>query len=382
MRTTVLLTGATGALGSVLLERLTRKGYRVICPVRTSPGQHPSERIRGYQRDQVIAIRGDITASQCGVSESDIAQWKNEIDSFIHNAASISFTKPDETNRTNIGGVVNALELAERLGIRQFRHISTAYIAGTADAFTEDDLLIGQQWRNGYEHTKYVGETMVQAWGLNHPDLRYEIYRPSILIGEKDGTTRTWDAYFGYFKPIAQTARTLVSRTTGLPPGAGRTHDGSIGLPIALIASPATTLNLVPISWAADMIASRIGMEAANSRFHFVHSHPPRVQDVIRWSLEALGVSGVSVVGTEQERHSFIALQHPLIRKLQRQVDRILSQYAPYTTHEARFSSVVTSLKMGDDFRAPPAIDRDYLHRLMRYATDSDWGALKTVPAE
>lgn len=384
MQKTILLTGATGALGTMLLPRLLDKGYRVVCLVRSMPGEHPSKRLPGYDPRQVIAIHGDITADQCGVSAADLELWKHRITFMLHCAASISFTDGDATSAANIDGVSNALELAERLGIPTFRHVSTSYIAGDSEWFSEQDLLTSQRWRNPYESTKYVGETQVRAWGLNHPDRKYDIYRPSILIGCEDGTTPTFDAYFGYFRPIDTVARSLRARTKGLPEGVYITPDGYIHLPIVLMASATSTLNLIPIDWVADMMVAMVTLPPGNKTYHLVHPEPPLVRDVIKWSLSALRVTGVTVVDNVEEKNTFIAAQPPLVRKLQHTIDKTLDQYMPYTNHGTKFESVVTQFSLGKRYRAPITVGEQFLGTLLSYAAASGWAAPSAVlePAE
>ena len=84
MKTRVLLTGATGAIGLALLPELLDLGFIVYCLVRSQPGQSAEHRLRAVIRHpNAIAIDGDITKPLGGI---DLTQLP-PIDKFVHAAA-------------------------------------------------------------------------------------------------------------------------------------------------------------------------------------------------------------------------------------------------------------------------------------------------------
>lgn len=381
---TVLLTGATGALGGEILSHLVNEDYRVVALVRSDNNEHAQTRLPGYNSSQVIAIRGDITDPHCGISDIDYELWKNEINSIIHCAASISFSDGVAADQANINGVRHALDLADLLGVRDFRHVSTTYIAGDASIFCEDNLLVGQSWRNVYENSKYLGEILVRAWGQNSIR-RYTILRPSILLGRENGTTPTFDAYYGYFRPISYLAnqmRRKVQKGDSLPDGVSVHEDGWVKLPIVLTANPTSTLNLISIDWVAEMITTLQVERSMNKCFHFAHPEPPLVRDVINWSLAALKVDGVIVAKDEIEAKKEKLQQAPRLSNLQKKIiDPVVAQFSPYTSHGPNFETTVTSLSIGRKYRPPRAIDEMYLREMMLFAEDANWGeVIKTIP--
>lgn len=381
---TVLLTGATGALGGEILSHLVKEGYRVVALVRADNSEQAQARLSRHDPRRVIAIRGDITDPHCGISDVDQKLWRNEIHSILHCAASISFTDALEANRANINGVRHALDLADLLGVHDFRHVSTTYLAGDATFFDETELLVGQSWRNAYEESKHVGETLVRAWGQD-TTRRYTILRPSILLGREDGTTPTFDAYYGYFRPISYLAnqmRRKAERGSQLPGGVFVNEDGWVNLPIILTANPTSTLNLISIDWVAEMITAFQVERPMNKCFHFAHPEPPLVRDVIRWSLDALKVKGVLVVDNEVEATAKKFRLSPRLAKLQKMViDPAVAQFLPYTTHGPNFGTTMTSLALGRKYRPPRLIDQVYLTEMMRFAEDANWGEVdKRIP--
>src|SRR5437899_1298015 len=71
-----------------------------------------------------------------------------------------------------------------RGGLRRFTSISTAFVAGGhAGCISEDDLDVGQRFRNPYEQSKFEAERLVAHWRERLP---VTVVRPSIVVGERD----------------------------------------------------------------------------------------------------------------------------------------------------------------------------------------------------
>ena len=210
MKDTILLTGPTGALGSMLLQRLCHQGYDVVCLVRAQDRSEARARIRalvGDYHDCVRVIRGDVTEPRCGITDIDREVLVGRVRRVLHCAASINFQDKQETELTNVAGALHALELTDTLDASHILHISTAYVIGDAPYLGEQDLSLGQRWSNSYEESKFVGEKIVHAWALKREDRRFTIFRPSVLIGCEDGTTSTFGGYYRYFEPIYRVRR-------------------------------------------------------------------------------------------------------------------------------------------------------------------------------
>jgi thioester reductase-like protein len=181
----ILLTGATGALGSMLLQRLSREGYEVVCLVRAKSRNEAGARIRAIVGDRinVKAVRGDITEPRCGISDTDRELLVGRVKRILHCAASINFQDKNATQLANIAGVMHMLELTDLLGASHVLHVSTAYVIGDAPYLAERSLAVGQRWRNPYEESKFAGESLVRGWEHKRDGRRFTIFRPSVLIG-------------------------------------------------------------------------------------------------------------------------------------------------------------------------------------------------------
>jgi|GEM_PF-905375 nucleoside-diphosphate-sugar epimerase len=391
MRDTILLTGATGALGRILLPRLAREGYSVYCLVRAKDRAEANRRIRDIvgQNNRIKAIRGDITEPRCGISDLDREQMMARgIQRIFHCAASISFQDKIATHKANVDGARNVLELADLLDIWQFVHVSTAYAGGDARFFNESQRASSIQFRprNEYEATKQLGEAMVRAWALAREERRLMIFRPSILIGCADGTSPTFDAYYGYFKPIhriAEGMRKHKRQGKSLPADVHVQGDW-VNIPLVLQASEAATLNLIPIDWNGYTMVQLLGAYPHFDTYHLVNPDPPLVRWVIDTSMAYLKVAGYHVVAAIEEKNALLAKQDALTARLQAQLDRVLDQYYPYTNHVVTFGMQRVQEALGDSYVAPPKLDTAFMERLLSFALESNWGERQRilVPAE
>ena len=95
----LFMTGASGLLGGQLLARLLDRGHRVAVLVRPTAKESGRERIEtmlareetelGRDVPRPVVIEGYLTASLCGLGESDIAWLRRSCGAVLHNAASL-----------------------------------------------------------------------------------------------------------------------------------------------------------------------------------------------------------------------------------------------------------------------------------------------------
>jgi nucleoside-diphosphate-sugar epimerase len=143
---TVFLTGATGYIGGLVLEKLLRTTgvKRIYVLLRHKRGQDGSSRLQKLLqtnpifhlvRDDavllslVIPVAGDVLQPGLGLSERDQETLHDEVDTIIHCAADIRLEAPiQETLRANFKGSERVLELACCVqNLSSFVYVSTAY---------------------------------------------------------------------------------------------------------------------------------------------------------------------------------------------------------------------------------------------------------------
>lgn len=384
MKEGILLTGATGALGSMLLSRLCREGYDVICLVRAKDDNEARARIQGISGEykNVKVIRGDVTEPHCGISDGDRRLLAERVNRVLHCAASINFQDKNAIQRTNIAGVQHVLDLMDSLGVQSLLHVSTAYVVGDGAYLSEENFSNGQLWRNPYEESKFAGETMVRAWTQQNSQRKYAIFRPSILIGGEDGTTTSFDGYYRYLEPIHRAAENFRKRSgNALPPDVIVDGNGMVCAPLALIAAD-KCVNYIQVDWVADMIVAAVEAPVRNETYNLVNHNPPRTLDCMAWSLGHLRIGGVVVCETQEAKDIVVKSQGALVNRMQRRIDVVHDAYAPYCTSEPEFQMEAASRNLGAKFRLPPLIDQRFLVRTLDYALENNWGAAKKVKVD
>ena len=163
----VLLTGATGFVGMELLNRFLSGGERhVYALVRASDDRAAAGRLPAHPR--LTAVAGDIEKPGLGLDAATTQRLAGEVTTVMHCAASVSFdlSLPD-SRRINVDGTRHMLEFAERCeDLERFSYVSTAYVGGEPDGlFREDQLDVGQSFRNAYERSKFEAELMLRERG-------------------------------------------------------------------------------------------------------------------------------------------------------------------------------------------------------------------------
>src|SRR5689334_21469036 len=119
-RRTVLLTGASGLLGSALIESV--RGHHVIALCHRSP----------ITRAAVEIVRGDIRKPLLGLSGQDYDALADRIDLIIHSASITRFGVGDaKILDTNVNGTRTMAGLARDAGARLI-YVSTAFVHAAA----------------------------------------------------------------------------------------------------------------------------------------------------------------------------------------------------------------------------------------------------------
>jgi nucleoside-diphosphate-sugar epimerase len=179
---TLLLTGATGALGLPLLIEFLRSGSfgRIIATVRDD-GMALRAAVRREAPD-VAASALEVIPVELGSAEATASLASlRAIDTVVHAAACTQFrAAPALLRRVNVDGTRQVLEWAETLTPPpRIVHLSTTCVAGQrtgpiAEAPLPDDC----GFVNAYERTKWQAEQLVAA-----SPLAPEIVRLATVIG-------------------------------------------------------------------------------------------------------------------------------------------------------------------------------------------------------
>jgi CDP-glucose 4,6-dehydratase len=158
----VLVTGATGLVGSWLTRRLHESGADAVCLVRDWVPQ--SELVRSGLFERVKVVRGDI----CDRENIERALGEYEIDSVFHLAAqtivAIANRNPVSTFESNIRGTWNLLEACRRTPT-----VRSIVIASSDKAYGEQDALPYAETaplagRHPYDVSKSCADLIAQSY--------------------------------------------------------------------------------------------------------------------------------------------------------------------------------------------------------------------------
>nr|XP_018917264.1 PREDICTED: fatty acyl-CoA reductase 1-like [Bemisia tabaci]XP_018917265.1 PREDICTED: fatty acyl-CoA reductase 1-like [Bemisia tabaci]XP_018917266.1 PREDICTED: fatty acyl-CoA reductase 1-like [Bemisia tabaci] len=154
----VLITGATGFMGKVLVEKLVRScpETRISLILRPKNGQSIDQRLDRFKAHKVFdrvreenlesrllnidALEGDLLEPELGLNEQDKKRLaKTHI--VFHCAASVEFNQPiREAVLRNAGAILEFMKIAKKMtNLKAFVHVSTAY--SNANIFKIDEIV-------------------------------------------------------------------------------------------------------------------------------------------------------------------------------------------------------------------------------------------------
>ena len=368
----IILTGATGLLGQYLLRDFLIRGHRIAAIVRGNKKSLPEERLEqimqmwerqlGEYLPRPICIAGDITQPQCGLSQQAVSWINNHGQCMLHCAASLTFNEVGgEPWRTNVEGTNHVLELCEQTSLDEMHYISTAYVCGHRDDLVmEDDLDVGQEFRNDYEKSKFLAEQAVRA-----ADFRsLTVYRPVVITGDsKTGYTSTYHGTYLYMK----LARLLAQNTD--PDENGAHH-----IPIRWGLTGDERRNITPVDWNSEIILKLYENPAAHGHtFHLGPERPLTMREAIGFGTDFYKITGIEFLGFKDKP------PHEL-NELERWVWANIAIYGSYDFMDPRFD--MTNLRRFAPHLPAPALDKATARRLLDYAEEDQWGRRKTPALE
>ncbi|XP_063849464.1 putative fatty acyl-CoA reductase CG5065 [Scylla paramamosain] len=272
----VFITGGTGFLGKVLVEKLlrscpVRRIYLLMRPKRGLDINQRLEDIFNYKLfdnikktqpevvQKVFAVRGDITMEGLGISDEDEARLAEEVNIVFHAAATINFQEPMRVAvNMNMLGTKRVVSLAKKMrDLQSLVYVSTAYsnchlpevyeelYPAPIDPskliqlteWLEDDILETLTPRlvsprpNTYTYTKALAEHLLVSDGARLP---IAIVRPSIVCGSWREPMPGWvDNLFAF---------------TGLLVGMSK------GVLRSLYIKPGITLDFIPVDFPINLM--------------------------------------------------------------------------------------------------------------------------------
>lgn len=172
-RSTILITGGAGFIGSNLSEYFLSKGHKVICLDNFATG-HRHNLKDFINNPNFRLIEGDIR------NATDCSNAVKGVDYVLHQAAlgSVprSINDPVTTNDVNVSGFLNMLVAATDAKVKRFVYAASSSTYGDSVGLPKVEEVIGKPL-SPYAITKYVNELYAEifskTYGLETIGLRY-----------------------------------------------------------------------------------------------------------------------------------------------------------------------------------------------------------------
>ncbi len=180
----ILVTGATGFLGSELARQLVQQGNTIRC---TKRGSSIIPKILTPYQQQIEWVDADML---------DIFALEDALDGVTqvyHCAAWVSLRQADKQPmiRTNVMGTANLVNLCTQFGIRLL-HVSSIAAIGTAlpgEMISENNHMEETTENDGYAISKLESE--MEVWRGIAEGLNAVIVNPSLILGASAGADGT-----------------------------------------------------------------------------------------------------------------------------------------------------------------------------------------------
>ncbi len=170
----IFVTGATGLLGSHLLQALLQQRQPVKALYRSHIPQFENSH-------QIHWIQGDI------LNVPLLTDAMINVQQVYHCAAMVSFHPKhvDELYKTNVEGTANIVNVCLEMGVQKLLHVSSVAALGRKENVETDET---SQWVDNnsseYGRSKYLAE--MEVWRGVGEGLQAVIVNPSIILGAGD----------------------------------------------------------------------------------------------------------------------------------------------------------------------------------------------------
>jgi nucleoside-diphosphate-sugar epimerase len=182
----VLVTGASGFLGSHVAEQLASQGHTVRALVRKTSNKKFLETLKG------------IEFAEGSVEDADkVDDAVKGVDAIVHSAGLVKARSIDEFFLTNVNGTTNLLTAAKRFAPKLKRFVFISSLAAVGPSPDGDPVETDREPNpvTHYGRSKLAAEHQVRA---AKDELPVTIIRPPLIYGPRDNET------FAFFQSVSR----------------------------------------------------------------------------------------------------------------------------------------------------------------------------------
>ena len=170
----IFITGATGLLGTHLINQLAAQGEQIKALYRADiPFSNSNiEWIKGNIYDIIL-----------------LEEIMTDVDKVYHCAGKVSFNRKDKTElfKTNVEGTANIVNACLNTGVKKLLHVSSVSAIGRLreNTMVTEEMYWSEETSNSvYGESKYLAE--MEVWRGITEGLNAVIINPTIILGEGD----------------------------------------------------------------------------------------------------------------------------------------------------------------------------------------------------
>ncbi len=352
---TILIAGANGFMGVKLLSDVLTKGMDVIALARNNNGQTAEQRVFGELedilseelikevKDKLKVYNYDINKTDLGLTESVRDELNETVDLVFNLVGDTNFFPKDieKSFAVNVNGAANIINaLCRRQAV--YNHVSTAYVAGKREGIIyESELDVGQEFKNEYEKSKFLGEKKVKEVCAKN-NVIFNIFRPSIVIRQhfvhgKMPNLNHFYSFIGLIDILRQDAQTQAHSD----------KRERLKVPIRFPGRKNSTLNFVDLDYAvAAMLYIAMNIKATDKTYHLVNCKPLLNQEFLEVIMNLYKLEGFEIV---EDNDVFTDLNF-----YERLIRRGLANYINYFYINSQFDDTNTRTALsGTPIRCP-----------------------------
>jgi nucleoside-diphosphate-sugar epimerase len=377
----IALTGATGFLGSHLMNALLREGYNIIALGRPTKDESLNQRIlkllkwfgNGHYTDKLEILEIDLLKPMLGLSTTEYSLLCSKTDHIIHCASDTSFSerRRERVFEFNVRNLSGLLEFASRSHTQFFHYISTAYVAGINGSSCKEKLSTATEFTNVYEESKSMAEQVINDYCRKN-SIPLTLIRPTIVYGDSQtGRTLRFNALYHPIRSVLNIRDIYLNDL--LNHGGKRSHNhgihldhkGYLFLPIRIYLSKKGGINLIPVDYFVTAVKKIITNSKSVGIYHLSNPKPAMLVDIVAYNEKFMKVKGIEVFyGKPKEFHP----RNPA----EELFDRFIGPYQPYLSDERIFESTNTELATGNLY--PSEFTFQIFRKCMEYALKVEWG--------
>ncbi len=355
MKRVVFVTGFPGFIGRRVVQKLfaVDDSVEVLClvePQQVARAQRAKNAlVLEHTRDiglegRLRIIEGDITAMDVGLSGPEYRDATSRTTE-IHHLAAIRALDADRRrmDAVNVAGTEALLSLGRSMNrLSRFVHFSSAFVSGDRTGVVmEDELQVGQSFRNGYEASKHRAEVLVEnAKG----QLPVTVIRPAGVVGDSE------TGEIDHFDSVYHLGMLLAGSPAAFP--------------VPLGGSGRAPLHIAPVDYLVDAVHVIANQSwTIGQTFHVVDPNPLPVRRVYEKVAE--------LAGRKMPRYTMPANLAKAILRIpgMERLSSISHEAMDYVDHMVFYNSRNTSRALEGSGIACPSFEA-YVENLIQYVRE------------